>query len=935
MANESNNADKSDPALAFEEVLKAEEKAGCSPPGASLGLAFSGGGIRSATFNLGVIQALAKLEFLRHFDYLSTISGGGYIGGWLSTFIKRLAGGDVGRAEELIRQRDGPLENAAIRFLRSFSNYLTPRMGLSMDTLIAVATYLRNLLLNLAILVTLAGALLILPRFAARLENSLAGWSGFDGMYEWIVVAVLVLPTYMVALNLLFRPADRAVSRPWFMRRNLLIALVDLPVLAAAFVVTSYYVRAAVNKTVVDGWWFLSVLGLYVVLWIIGVVLAVVFRSEARGQFARFGWSAEHAKWHGIFLVFAVIAGAIGAGILVGVAKLIVQIPEAHRLFATAAFGPPAVISAILLMVVVHIGMMGRNFVESDRELWSVFGARLIAIAVAWAIVFAIAIYGPATLDWANDWVIGLGGGAWIASTLFGVFSGKSEASGKPESKAWIEALTRIAPYVFAVGLLVALSWGLHRALIWGNEVRGGAMHETLSEQNKRVAPRGIRLHADPTPGTPVVTVREIGQPGLWEQFLAHARNEYGPMRQWFAPGWAMPLMVLLMALCATGLSWRVNINLFSLHHFYRNRLARCYLGATNDKRRPHPLTGFDPDDDVPMAQLRGQKPFHIVGTAINLNRGRQLAWQNRRAASFTFTPLHAGYEPASRQVGGGYRESADYGKDADEKPIPLGTAIAISGAAASPNQGFHTSPAVAFLMTVFNVRLGHWCGDTRHPNAWQARDPLFSLRYWLAELTGSADQDYPFVSLSDGGHFENLGVYELVRRRCGLILACDAGADPDYGFEDLAEAMRKCYTDFGVEIKFDGKFKVDDIRPQGDNHTSKRHYAIGEINYPGRNEPGILIYLKSSLTDNLPADIMHYRRTHGDFPHESTADQFFDEAQFESYRKLGFEAAMRSFDAMRGDGELPPPLGPVRPNTGSGSGMSIGVGAAATAARA
>jgi hypothetical protein len=227
---------------------------------------------------------------------------------------------------------------------------------------------------------------------------------------------------------------------------------------------------------------------------------------------------------------------------------------------------------------------------------------------------------------------------------------------------------------------------------------------------------------------------------------------------------------------------------------------------------------------------------------------------------------------------------------------------------------GFHTSPAVAFLMTVFNVRLGHWCGNPARRSAWRFRDPLISLRYWFAELTGSADLDLPFVSLSDGGHFENLGIYELVRRRCAVIVASDAGCDPKYAFDDLAEAMRKCYTDFGVEFVFGAK-KVEGIRPSADEKIppeerfSARHYAIARIKYPGGVPEGTLIYWKSSLTEGLPPDIMQYRRKHADFPHETTADQFFSESQFESYRHLGYEVATRSLDAMRDAGELPAAL--------------------------
>jgi hypothetical protein len=466
---------------------------------------------------------------------------------------------------------------------------------------------------------------------------------------------------------------------------------------------------------------------------------------------------------------------------------------------------------------------------------------------------------------------------------------------------------------VFVLGLLLVLCWGLDWALKWGYEMHAGVAGDAQTVEVKQRAAPGIHLRVNSSEGAPLVTVRDIEAPSLWKNFLYIAEKEYEQIEYWFTPEWALAAMAVAAFVVALLVSWRVNINLFSLHHFYCNRLTRCYLGATNRSRRPHPLTGFDPDDDVPMSVLAGQKPLHIVGTAINLSRGRQLAWQNRRAASFAFTPRHAGYEPASLQMMGGFRPAAVYGKDADKIPMPLGTAVAISGAAASPNMGYHTSPAVAFLMTVFNVRLGHWCGDPVHPKAWRYRDPLLSLRYWIAELSGSADVDYPFVSLSDGGHFENLGIYELVRRRCNVNLASDAGADPEYVFDDLAAAMRKCYTDFGVEIRF--TTKVDDIRPQYEKDVPKeewlavRHYAIAEIIYPGKGKPGTLIYWKTSMIADMPTDIVQYRRAHEDFPHQTTADQFFDESQFESYRHLGYQVAMCSLNAMSDHNELPDAL--------------------------
>jgi len=890
----------------FESVLAEEQARGGMPPkGRALGLAFSGGGIRSATFNLGVIQALAELNLLRRFDYLSTISGGGYIGSWLSLFIRRYAGGSVAGAEEKLARRDARgLEHPAIRFLRAFSNYLTPRVGMSRDTLVAVATYLRNLLLNLTIVVALLGALLLAPRGAALVADAVQPWEPLHHWYDLIVLALLFAPTLLIARNLLHVPAAAGVQRPWFMRPWTLRILVDLPVLAAALFTAAYYIQLH-GKTIAPWPWFRSVTLAYFLVWLLGLAFATAFVPHVKAQLNLLE-SRRKAKWAGMFVIVALLTGALGAALLLGVAEAIVAVPEAHRLWVGVAFGPPMVIGAIMLMVVAHIGLMGRRFGEPDRELWSVFGARLLALGLAWIVLFGIAFYGASTIRFADNWIVGLGGATWVLSTLFGVFASRSKATGTPESNRFVELLTMLAPYAFVGGLLLALSWGVHRTL----EAVPSSLHLALAPPAASVpAPpaAGVYLRTERTPGSPVLTVRDIEAPSWGRQFVDIAAQDTASISRWFKLFWALPAMTLAAFLAALFLSWRVNINVFSLHHFYRNRLTRCYLGATNPARKPHPLTGFDEDDDVELADLAGQKPLHILGTAINLNRGRQLAWQNRRAASFSFSALHAGYEPASSQITGGYRPVRGYGKDAEDRSMMLGTAVAISGAAASPNMGYHTSPAVAFLMTVFNVRLGHWCGNTGHPDAWRERDPMFGLRYWWAELTGSADQDYPFVSLSDGGHFENLGIYELVRRRCALILASDAGADPKYAFEDLAEARRKCYTDFGVEFDF-GQSKVDDIRPRG-ARPGARHYAVAKIRYPNGAPAGTLIYWKSSLTADMPPDIMNYRRTMKDFPHETTADQFFDEAQFESYRHLGYEVARRSIESMRARGELPAEL--------------------------
>jgi hypothetical protein len=255
---------------------------------------------------------------------------------------------------------------------------------------------------------------------------------------------------------------------------------------------------------------------------------------------------------------------------------------------------------------------------------------------------------------------------------------------------------------------------------------------------------------------------------------------------------------------------------------------------------------------------------------------------QRRRCDSFVLTPLGCG----SRATNYAPTPSRLY----------LGTAMAISGAAVSPNMGLHTrDPGLAAVMTFFNVRLGYWFGNPRKDIPGRHRRPVFAPKYLFAEAIAHTNEDRDFVNLSDGGHFENLGLYELLRRRCRYIIAVDAECDPKYRCTSLAWLVRMARIDLGVEIDIDIE-KLADARPEP--ARALRHWLHGEIRYPPAlgtrsGQRGQLLYIKSSLladgaNSGLGPDVVEYARSHADFPHESTADQFFDEAQFEAYRMLG-----------------------------------------------
>jgi hypothetical protein len=275
-------------------------------------------------------------------------------------------------------------------------------------------------------------------------------------------------------------------------------------------------------------------------------------------------------------------------------------------------------------------------------------------------------------------------------------------------------------------------------------------------------------------------------------------------------------------------------------------------------------------------------KLMHVLNLTLNLVHGKRLAWQDRKAAPFTVTPIHSG----SYYLG--YRESRDYG---GKEGISIGTAAAISGAAVSSNMGYSSSPVIASLLTLFNVRLGWWLGNpgVAGQNTYRRDEPRFSLRPLLSEALGLTDDQSAHVYLSDGGHFENMGLFEMVLRRCRLIVVTDAGADPDYQFEDLGNAVRKIRIDLGIPIEFSAMpiHKPTDVAEQ-----SGRYCALGRILYSavdGPNAPdGVLIYFKPVLCGNEPRDVLNYNAQNETFPQQTTVDQFFGESQFESYRQLG-----------------------------------------------
>jgi hypothetical protein len=323
-----------------------------------------------------------------------------------------------------------------------------------------------------------------------------------------------------------------------------------------------------------------------------------------------------------------------------------------------------------------------------------------------------------------------------------------------------------------------------------------------------------------------------------------------------------------------------------------RNRAVLDYCFG-RDEDHPELVTAIiekmpRPAAERTRADEARRPPMHVVNIALNLVAGEKLAWQQRKAESFTCSPYHSG----SMYLG--YRPSHEYG---GAEGISAGTAVTISGAAASPNMGYHSSPALAFLLTLFNIRLGWWLGNPGPvgQKVYRKSHPSSNLAPMVAEATGRTNDSYDWVYLSDGGHFENLGLYEMVLRRSHYIVLSDAGADPTFAFEDLGNAIRKIRTDLGVPIDIEHMFMFP--RTSDGQEKEGRYVATASIRYTAVDgataQNGTLIYIKPGVYKDryFPRDVYNYAQSCTDFPHEGTGDQFFSESQFESYRALGRHA--------------------------------------------
>jgi len=820
-------------------------------------LCLSGGGIRSAAFALGIMQGLAARGLLKKFDYLSTVSGGGYIGGLVTAWVQRQ--GYQGVSNELAGKQTG--SKSPLRYLRRYSNYLTPRTGLvSADFVSVVLLYLRNLLLNWLILVPLLvmvilGVKLLVAGFWALPASTTTvallglfaigsiGFATVDSLqqrpgweltpsdvsrfekFEMLPMAIGVLLASCATLKFIELPSSSPsvlatmMKPPSILLTNLMLGLIG----------------ASINLTA----------------WMVVFMLA---KPSDRTPSTRATIQTGKVRHALLSATGFTLGGSLTGWGLGAVAYLIIRLPgldvanvamiaqDDLQALLLICIGPILVVAASFAGEVIYVGFASyAPWGEAEREWLARAASFHFRVGGAWALGSLLIFMGSFAIFHLEQWTI-----SWIASVggftgALSVIIAKASWSGtrlKEQYESWKNKSANVVlAIVTPIFIVIVVSF--------------------LSAAIDRLAGR------------------------QWLSFSIVSASNY---RLW---AWLIGIG-LAMALIGGIASIAINTNRFSLHGMYRNRLIRAFLGASNFNRQSNGFTDFDDNDNIGFAKLwpnervTGIPPsFLVCNCALNIVATEELAWQERKALSFTATPRSVG----CGELNGGsgyYRSANDYGGG-----MTLGTAMTISGAAASPNMGYHTSTALSLLLTAFNVRLGAWLGNPGPSGSrtYRYAGPFFAMKPLVLEALGQTTDESSYIYLSDGGHFENLGLYEMVRRRCHLIVVSDGGCDPECAFEDLGNAVRKIAIDQNVSIKF----RALNIAARKEPPVEGTYFAVGDITYPEPGaKSGLLLYLKPGYHGSEPASVRSYAAANPAFPHESTADQWFGESRFEAYRALG-----------------------------------------------
>ena len=368
------------------------------------------------------------------------------------------------------------------------------------------------------------------------------------------------------------------------------------------------------------GWWALTGAAFYFVVWGIVAIMA----------WGRRLWRANRGKPVKLMvsivalLVFSPVAGAAAGCLLRAYILLLRNLPDwTSTNWVVVVFGSGVLMLIMLLAGTLHVGLVGRGSMDVVREWWARLGGYLTLLTLGWLLLAVTCAFAPLGLRWAlfelKGWKSVSAGLLWVLHNYLGLKAASSgriggkeatnpnakrEADAKscegPEDKGSgiievikspriLNALAKAAPYVFIVGLVVLLATAVQIAT-------------------------GLVFKPDLT--------KELWRfnSGFDWPILS---GDYWIVVESSSAVWLVYLGAIFF-LGGLALSWRVDVNDFSLHHFYRNRLVRCYLGASNPKRKPEPFTGFDPGDDVALCQFADNYPgpYPILNAALNITGG-------------------------------------------------------------------------------------------------------------------------------------------------------------------------------------------------------------------------------------------------------------------------------------------------------------------------
>ena len=847
-----------------------------------IGLALSGGGIRSSAVCLGVLQALNHHGLIERIDYLSTVSGGGYIGSSLTATMTRTGKFAFGKAPATGASEIS--DTPAVGHIRNYSNYLIPA-GMR-DLLTGIAIVVRGLVANLSLtlpVVLVLAAITVLSN-AARSSLYVANFFGFG-----------VGDTHLFSF------------------------LGDLPLIS-----TFGFTFAGI-----------AVATLIVIGGIIHRLLSDVDRGDFVGFLAGIAFIlgvicnlASHLKVDH----FALTLAAALLGLLLFFAWALwrsVQPPNRAQEFR----GYLPTMGATYLVLLGLIGffefqpfMIAAMFDVAEGSADQSTGI-VAGVAIGWVKSLA-AVTAPiaAAVTIFRQQFASLLKGAVASDLTSRILAYAAKAA------VWVAGLA--LPLLIWIAYLYLCYWGIANDKVVPDSDRQYTMAEEWGD--KAIQPPSAKsqaslsgkvqfnseaktLSADiaskdrTTPPEPEVKPASHVPGWLLSAVCFCDPKKFQWSKAEFGNNVNLPVAkyYIAAAFALFVFAWFLGPNANSLHRLYRDRLSKAFLFNPNYYADGKPVRnepsldqgrdflslddeklsgllypGYPPSDKQQLVA-----PYHIINAALNIQGSDFANRRGRNADFFIFSPLYVGSEATQ------YAETKEFEKIAPG--LDLATAMAISGAAASSNMGSSSIRPLTPTLALLNVRLGYWLKNPHYVSSkGKSKHSLTPLYLW-SEISGRLYENSDAVYLTDGGHIENLGIYELLRRRCRIIIAVDAEADSAMHLPAFVTLQRYARIDLGILIDLPWEPIQAQTLAWMNSNAGKPpppapvaapgpHVAIGTIDYGG-GEKGYLVYIKSSLTGDENDYIRDYARRNDSFPHESTGDQFFSEEQFEVYRALGF----------------------------------------------